>query len=129
MAVVVNRMAREIPWRPGYRNWTLAGKAQGVSCSAGYAEIQPGSGAPLHVHQDADEILILIEGRLEVRMGTDKMIVERGHTIAVPAGTPHAFVALGEDVARFYSFLPRQGAIATGTIYLEGEPPAGAAQR
>jgi len=77
MQVVANRMAPEIPWRPGYRNWTLAGKAQGVSCTAGYAEIQPGAGAPLHIHREADEILILIEGRLEVRIGTEKMIVER----------------------------------------------------
>ena len=129
MPVVANGTAPEIPWRPGYRNWTLAGKAQGVSCAAGYAEIQPGSGAPLHIHREADEILVLIEGRLEVRIGTEKMIVERDHTIAIPAGTPHAFTALGKGPARFYSFLPRQGAIAKGTTYLEGDPPAGAAQR
>ena len=30
MPVVKNDEAQEIPWRPGYRNYILAGKAQGV---------------------------------------------------------------------------------------------------
>ena len=33
MPVVKNAEAREIPWRPGYRNYVLAGEAQGVSVS------------------------------------------------------------------------------------------------
>ena len=31
MPVVKNDEAKEIPWRPGYRNFMLAGEAQGVS--------------------------------------------------------------------------------------------------
>ena len=34
MPVVKNDEAREIPWRPGYRNYILAGEAQGVHRSA-----------------------------------------------------------------------------------------------
>ena len=30
MPVVKNAEAREIPWRPGYRNYVLAGEAEGA---------------------------------------------------------------------------------------------------
>jgi quercetin dioxygenase-like cupin family protein len=93
MPIIANAEAQEIPWRPGYRNFVLAGPDQGLACVAGYSVIEPGAGAPLHAHQDADEIFILLEGRLELRLGDERQLVEAKHTIAIPAGMPHAFVA------------------------------------
>jgi hypothetical protein len=40
MPVVKNDEAREIPWRPGYRNYILAGEAQGVSVSSSMAVLE-----------------------------------------------------------------------------------------
>ena len=48
MAIVENQRAAEIPWRPGYRRFTLAGPEQGVACSASLSVIEPGAGAPTH---------------------------------------------------------------------------------
>jgi quercetin dioxygenase-like cupin family protein len=128
MPIVANAEATEIPWRTGYRRFTLAGKEQGVACSASYSVLEPGAGAPLHRHDALDEVLIVVEGQLDVMIGSERHLVEADHTISIPAGVPHAFVATGPSPARFFAFLPKQGAEAA-TTYLEGEPPVSADQR
>ena len=128
MPIIPNTDAQEIPWRPGYRNFVLAGREQGLACIAGYSVIEPGAGAPLHAHKDVDEVFILLEGTLDLRLGDEQRLVEANHTIAIPAGVPHAFVAVGPSPARMFTFMPRNRAIAEATTYFEGEPPAGADQ-
>ena len=43
MPVVKNDEAKEIPWRPGYRNFMLAGEAQGVSVSSSMGVLEEGA--------------------------------------------------------------------------------------
>jgi len=128
MPIIANTEAREIPWRPGYRNFVLAGREEGLACIAGYSVIEPGAGAPLHAHKDVDEIFIVLEGALDLRLGEEQVLVEANHTIAIPAGVPHAFVAVGPGPTRMFTFMPRNRAIADATTYFEGVPPAGADQ-
>src|SRR5690349_6999680 len=92
MAIVENQRAAEIPWRPGYRRFTLAGPEQGVACSASLSIIEPGAGAPTHFHNTADEVIIVLEGALEMWVGEDRQVVGAGHTVSLPAGVPHGFV-------------------------------------
>jgi quercetin dioxygenase-like cupin family protein len=127
MPIVRNDAAREVPWRPGYRSFILAGKDQGMSCTSSIGVLEPGAGAPLHVHRDADEIIIVTAGTLDVRLGDERQTVGEGHTIAIPAGTPHAFTAIGGS-ARFIAFQPRIGTFSA-TAYLEGGPPEGASEK
>ena len=128
MPVIANANAQEIPWRRGYRNFVLAGRDQGLDCVAGYSVLEPGAGAPLHAHEGVDEIFILLEGALDLRLGDERRLVEANHTIAIPAGVRHAFVAVGPAPVRMFTFMPRNRAIAEATTYLEGAAPAGAAQ-
>jgi len=128
MPIIANDQAAEIPWRPGYRRFTLAGKEQGVACSASYSVLEPGAGAPLHRHDELDEVLIVLEGQLDVQIGGERHLVEADHTISIPAGVPHAFVAVGSSPARFFAFLPGQGA-QVATTNLEGDPPDSADRR
>ena len=128
MPIIPNTDAQEIPWRPGYRNFVLAGRDHGLACVAGFSVIEPGAGAPLHAHKDVDEVFILLEGTLDLRLGDEQRLVEANHTIAIPAGVPHAFVAVGPAPVRMFTFMPRNRAIAEATTYFEGEPPAGADQ-
>ena len=127
MPVIANSEAQEIPWRPGYRNFVLAGRDQGLGCIAGFSVLEPGAGAPLHAHKDVDEVFIVIEGTLDFRLGEERFKVEANHTIAIPAGVPHSFVAVGPGPVRMYTFMPRNRAIAEATTYFEGAAPAGAA--
>lgn len=70
-----------------------------VDVSIYLIEAQPGRGAPLHIHE-YDEIVIIQEGRSrmvvenEIReLGTDDILV-------VKARTPHGFVNIGEGVLK-----------------------------
>ena len=128
MPVVRNDEAKEIPWRPGYRNFLLAGQAQGVAVSSSLAVLEQGAGAPLHFHEEVDEVIVVIEGTLDVRIGDERVLVGKDQTISVPARTPHAFTVVSPEGARFIAFLPRQGA-HVATRYLEGDPPLGAAMK
>ena len=128
MPIIRNADAKELPWRPGYRNFVLAGRDEGLACVAGYSLIEPGAGAPLHAHDGVDEVFIVLEGRLDFRLGGERRLVEANHTIAIPAGVPHAFVALGPTPVRMFTFMPRNRAIAEATTYFEGAPPLGAGQ-
>jgi mannose-6-phosphate isomerase-like protein (cupin superfamily) len=128
MPVVKNDEAREIPWRPGYRHYLLAGEAQGVSVNASMAILEPGAGAPLHYHEEVDEVIVVVEGTLDVRIGEERLLVGKNQTIAVPARTPHAFTVVSPEGARFIAFLPSQGA-HLATKYLEGDPPLGAGEK
>ena len=58
MLVVENARAPEVPWRPGYRYFSLAGKDQGIACVVSQAIVQPGAGAPLHVPHRAERWLV-----------------------------------------------------------------------
>jgi quercetin dioxygenase-like cupin family protein len=128
MAIVENQRAAEIPWRPGYRRFTLAGPEQGVACSASLSVIEPGAGAPTHFHDAADEVIIVLEGALEMWIGDERRVVSANHTVSLPAGVPHGFVAVGPSPTRILAFLPQAGE-AVATTYLDGGPPQSAARR
>ena len=128
MPIVDHANAVEIPWRPGYRRFTLAGKDEGVACSASLSVIEPGAGAPTHFHDTADEVIIVLEGMLEMWIGDERRLVGPNHTVALPARVPHGFVAVGPSPARILAFLPQAGE-AVATTYLDGGPPQSADRR
>lgn len=128
MSIVDHENAAEIPWRPGYRRFTLAGKEHGVACSASLSVLEPGAGAPTHFHNEVDEIIVVLEGTLDVWIGEERHRVGANHTVALPAGVPHGFVAVGPAPTRILAFLPQSGE-AAATTYLDGGPPLGADRR
>lgn len=128
MPIVKHEDAPEIPWRPGYRNYILAGQAQGVSVSSSMGVLEQGAGAPLHFHEEVDEVIVVIDGTLDLRIGDERFLVGKDQTISIPARTPHAFTVVSPEGARFIAFLPKQGA-HLATQYIEGEPPLGAARK
>jgi mannose-6-phosphate isomerase-like protein (cupin superfamily) len=87
--------------------------------------LEQGAGAPLHFHEEVDEVIVVVEGTLDVRIGDERLLVGKNQTISIPARTPHAFTVVSPEGARFIAFLPKQGA-HMATKYLEGGPPAGA---
>src|ERR1051325_9007077 len=125
MPVVDHKNAAEIPWRPGYRRFTLAGKEEGVTCSASLSVLEPGAGAPTHFHNAADEVIVVLEGALDMWIGDERKLVASGRTSSRPAGVPHAFRTVGRGPPRFLPFLPHSGE-GVATTYLEGAPPQSA---
>lgn len=57
-----------------------------------YKEMSPpGGGAPLHVHDQTDEIFYVLEGEYEVTCGERTFIAAAGTYAVLPRGKPHAF--------------------------------------
>ena len=92
------------------------------------ASKEMGAGAPTHFHNAADEVIIVLDGALEMWIGDERRIVAADHTVSLPAGVPHGFVAVGPGPARILAFLPQSGE-AVATTYVEGGPPLSASRR
>lgn len=70
-----------------------------VGVSIYMIEAQPGRGAPLHIHE-YDEIVIIQEGRSRMVVGNETREVGTGDILVVKARTPHGFVNIGEGVLK-----------------------------
>ena len=64
--------------------------------------VEPGgSVAAAHVHPYQTEIFTVIEGKLGVKRGRDKLELEAGQVAVVDPGTPHKFWNAGDTTLRF----------------------------
>ena len=123
MCIVNHSEVSESPWRPNYRRWLLVGASQDVSVTLDYSRVGTGAGAPLHVHED-DELITVLEGELEVRVGDDILRAGPDHTIVVPKGTAHGFTSVSEEDSRLLTYFPVPDPFSR-TTYVEGGPAAG----
>lgn len=62
---------------------------------AGQFVAEPGLRLPAHAHDDADEILFVREGAGTFTIAGERIAVEPGMVVRIPAGTEHAFAADG----------------------------------
>lgn len=56
-------------------------------------ELPREAGLPAHVHERTHEALIVVEGRLRVRLDGEEHLVVRGDAVSIPRGTAHTYVA------------------------------------
>ena len=123
MPIVDHNAVPEVPWRPGYRTWDIAGPANGMYTTLTYAVAEAGTGAPLHQHED-EELIVVLEGVVEARLGDEVCTVGADHTLAIPANVPHAFTVVGDAGAKLLVYFPVPDPFDR-TIYLEGSRPEG----
>lgn len=81
-------------WRDVVRH-TLAG-GEAMAFQLRYFEIAPGGFSSLEKHQHAHTIVVL-RGRGRVVAGREVFAVEPFDLVVIPGGTPHQFVAAGEE--------------------------------
>ena len=124
MPIIDHSQAPEVPWRPGYRKWDVTGREQGVTSTFSLNTGEPGSGAPLHTHT-IDELIVIMEGTLEVRIDGETYVVPKNHTLVIPPGTEHGFKVIGDRAAEMLVFFPALDPYSPDhTHYLEGARPA-----
>lgn len=95
------------PWKRdlGTMRGTRVGAAAGtreLGCTL--YEVDPGAaGAPYHAHHGNEEMLVVLEGTLELRMPDGLRTVSRGAVVAFPAGPDgaHRVRNSGETPARY----------------------------
>ena len=122
MPIIDHDSIPETPWRPNYHKWDITRPGDGTtSSSMSYSVVGVGAGAPLHTHE-ADELITILEGTLEARLGDDIQEVGANHTLVIPPNVPHAFKSIGPGDARIVTFFPVPDPF-NHTTYLEGVPP------
>ena len=61
---------------------------------------EPGMEIPLHVHQNEDEIFHVLEGELEIQVGSEVKRLKAGDLGFCPRGIPHSWKVVGTDKAK-----------------------------
>ncbi len=59
------------------------------------------SGVELHTHQDSEQAVVVIDGRVEWTVDGEVLVVESGEVLIIPKGVEHGGRTLGEDVTFF----------------------------
>jgi quercetin dioxygenase-like cupin family protein len=65
----------------------------------------PGEGPPLHVHDEQDEFIYVLDGMFRVRLGDDLTDGLPGSFFFIPRGTPHTWQNIGDGSSRFVATL------------------------
>jgi quercetin dioxygenase-like cupin family protein len=124
MPIVDHSKLPETPWRPNYHKWAITRPDDGTtSSSLSLSLVGVGTGAPLHTHE-ADELIVVLDGALDARLGDEVQRVGPDHTLVIPPNVPHGFTNVGPGDARILAFFPIPDPF-DHTTYLEGVPPEG----
>ena len=71
--------------------------------------VEPGIGAPRHIHHEQDETFFFLEGTFDVEIGGILHHMKPGDVAFIPKGTVHAFKNVGEVKGKLrYAFSPAQ---------------------
>ncbi|HVT96965.1 MAG TPA: cupin domain-containing protein [Acidobacteriaceae bacterium] len=62
---------------------------------------EPQSQAPLHLHHSDDEAWYVLEGSLNIRLGSEVIEARAGSPVLVPRGTPHTYWNPAPEAARY----------------------------
>lgn len=76
---------------------TKIGSDAGASMTAIEFTQPKGFGAPLHVHETEDELMIILEGEIRFTSGDTTFVGTAGATAWLPHGVPHTFQVLSEE--------------------------------
>jgi quercetin 2,3-dioxygenase len=58
---------------------------------------EKGAGLATHRRDDGHEALMVLDGRLELAMGSERVVLDRGAFANIPPGTPHSYRMLGHS--------------------------------
>lgn len=86
-------------------------------------QVALGHGPPLHIHQNEDEVLWVLEGQLFVRTGDREAMAGPGSCIYTPRGIPHTFRVEGQTPPRLLVLVVPGG--GEGFFIDAGRPAAG----
>lgn len=108
----------EFPW--GRIEWLVSGAlGNSAALTFGRVTIRAGQSNDEHRHPNCDEVLYLLQGRLNHAVEGEAFPMEPGDTISIPTGAWHHAQSLGPDDAVMlvcYSSADRQTEMRTNTL-------------
>lgn len=77
----------------------LVGEEQmpGAEQTLGVVTIQPGKRNPLHLHPNCEELLYVLEGEADHKLGDEMFEIRAGDVIRIPQGIEHWAQAKGDS--------------------------------
>jgi quercetin dioxygenase-like cupin family protein len=80
--------AEKFSW--GWIRWLMNDKIDPkAGLTMGLVYLEPNKSNPLHVHPNAEEVLHVLSGSCEHRVGLRSVKLRAGDTLRIPQGTPH----------------------------------------
>ncbi|MDQ3614337.1 MAG: cupin domain-containing protein [Chloroflexota bacterium] len=77
--------------------WLIGEKeTPGAEQTLGVVTIEPGKRNPLHFHPNCEELLYVMEGEADHKLGDEMFHITTGDVIRIPQGVPHWAQAKGE---------------------------------
>lgn len=79
-----------VPTSWGELNWKVTGDGMsGAEMTFGTCRIEPGQRNPLHAHPNCEEILYVVSGSCEHKLGEELVTLNAGDAIRIPREVPH----------------------------------------
>lgn len=87
-----------VPTGWGELNWKITGDSMaGAQMTFGTCFIKPGERNPLHSHPNCEELLYVVSGSCEHRLGEDTVMMGPGDVIRIPQDVRHWARAVGDE--------------------------------
>ena len=61
---------------------------------------------PRHSHDDAEQVILMLSGRIEMTIDDQKFEMQEGDVAVIPENTPHTGRTLGDDAVFYEVFAP-----------------------
>lgn len=90
-----------VEWLGTWYKTTLHTDATGGVLSITDSIGQPGSGPPRHIHDDADETFVMLNGAAQFWLEGTLLERRAGETVFVPRGKEHTFRVISEQPSRY----------------------------
>jgi quercetin dioxygenase-like cupin family protein len=83
----------------GSLTWLASGQLTGSELTLGRVVIKQGMSNPRHCHDNCEEVLYLLRGRLRHTFGDQSVEMQAGDTLVLPAATMHNALNIGDEDA------------------------------
>jgi quercetin dioxygenase-like cupin family protein len=81
--------------------WLVGADPAGAEAIAfGTATYEPGAAIERHYHPNAEEVVLVLEGRARHEVSGNVFEMGAGDVCFIPRGEPHSLACLGDDVLR-----------------------------
>lgn len=75
----------------GWLAWLVCADVDAdAKTTLGLVHLDPGKSNPVHVHRTCEEVIYVLSGQCEHRVGDRWVVLRRGDALRIPAGTIHA---------------------------------------
>jgi quercetin dioxygenase-like cupin family protein len=118
LTIQLNELPLRTTWTANVRNqrahstFPFLTAQENENISLVYFELNPGDQLGQHT-DSAEEVLFIVEGKVEVSVGDEKAVVEAPALALVPTMVPHNLENVGATRAKVAGFFPSRDIVAT----------------